>query len=159
MIAPSGDTLAYREPSGHLVTLGRTNAFGTAQWLAADGDDGAVPTFSADTSRCDPLACVARVLDGRTLSLVLKPEAFEEDCARADLIVTPLYAPASCGAEMIIDRGSLAETGAVTVSVRDGAFVLQPTRSTGEDRPWSPAPAPVHGRIRTSEDAGSDDDP
>ncbi|MCW6510077.1 ComEC/Rec2 family competence protein [Lichenifustis flavocetrariae] len=147
VIAPTGDTLAFRDAQGRLATLGHINAFGAAQWLTADGDDRDPKSVGgSDVSRCDPLACVATVLDGRTLSLVLKPEAFEEDCRRADLIVTPLYAPASCAAEMIIDRGILAETGAAAVTLRNGALVVEPARRKGEDRPWSPAPPRPHVR-------------
>ncbi|MDX7952302.1 ComEC/Rec2 family competence protein, partial [Lichenihabitans sp. Uapishka_5] len=140
VIAPTGDTLAFRDASGRLATLGHTSAFGAAQWLTADGDE-RDPQAAAGSpeARCDPLGCVATVLDGRLLSLVAKSEAFEEDCRRATIVVTPLYAPASCGAELIVDRGTLIGTGAAAVTVHNGALVLAPARRPGEDRPWSPA--------------------
>ena len=147
MVAPTGDTLAFRDASGRLATLGHVNSFGAAQWLTADGDD-RDPQAAAGSpeARCDALACVATVLDGRSLSLVAKPDAFEEDCRRADIVVTPLYAPASCAAELIIDRGVLAETGAAAVTVRAGALFVAPARQKGEDRPWSPMPPKPHPR-------------
>ena len=155
VVAPTGDTLAFRDDSGRLATLGHVSTFGAAQWLTADGDD-RDPQAAAGSpdARCDGLACVATVLDGRTLSLVQKPEAFEEDCRRADIVVTPLYAPASCGAELIVDRGLLAETGAAAVTVRAGALFVAPARARGEDRPWSPAPPKPHPRpgLRSAED-------
>ena len=62
------------------------------------------PAADPQAPRCDRLGCVAELADGRRLSLVLDAEAFLEDCARADLIVTPLVAPSTCGAELVIDR-------------------------------------------------------
>jgi competence protein ComEC len=65
--------------------------------------------------------------------------AFEEDCARAAVLVSALTAPAECRAE-VFDERRLALTGAVGL-VWDGArFVVSADRSALEDRPWSPAP-------------------
>lgn len=158
VVAPTGDTLAFRDGAGRLATLGHVNGFGAAQWLTADGDErDPAAVAGSDAARCDPLGCVATVLGGRILALVQKFEAFEEDCQRADIVVTPLYAPASCAAELIVDRGILAETGAAAITVRNGALFLAPARSPGEDRPWSPAPPKVHVRPMGAEanpDAG-----
>jgi competence protein ComEC len=151
VVAPSGDAVAFRDEAGQLAWLGRANSFGALQWLSADGDGRDPKAFSAvgsSSAHCDRSACIARVLGERTLSLVRTPDAFEEDCRRADLIVTPLYAPASCGAEMILDHETLAKTGAVAVTVRNGALFLEPARASGEDRPWSPAPKERHSHPR-----------
>lgn len=142
IIAPGGETLAFRTATGSLGIAGRSNGFAADQWLKADGDGRTVETATAEsgaTRRCDASACVARLADGRTLSLVAKPEAFEEDCRRADVIVTPLFAPASCAAELIVDSGTLADAGAVAFTLRKGAFLATSARASGEDRPWSPA--------------------
>ena len=66
--------------------------------------------------------------------------AFAEDCRRADIIVTPLVAPARCDARLVIDRISLETSGAVMLERNGEAWSVYATRAIGEDRPWSPAP-------------------
>ncbi len=168
VVAPSGDAVAFRSDGGTLALTGKRNSFAADQWLKADGDGRAVDQAMADGSaaqRCDALACVAHLAGGKTLSLVSKPEAFEEDCRRADVVVTPLYAPASCAAELIVDRGSLAATGAVGFVSRNGALIATPARAPGESRPWLPTPprfrasnsensAPTHSDDGTGSEPG-----
>jgi competence protein ComEC len=87
------------------------------------------------------MGCVGRAVDGRIVALVTARGAFLEDCARAAVIVTPLSAPEGCAAPVVIDRHSLAETGALALKFLPGGEVLQTAaRSVDEDRPWSPAP-------------------
>ena len=142
LVAPGGDAAAFRSERGTLAVLGRVDPFVATQWLRADGDARPLKGSSTDSPgalRCDAIACVGRMQGGSALSVVSKPEAFEEDCHRADVIVTPLFAPASCEAEVIVDRGTLADTGAVAFTRRNGALIATPARAAGEDRPWSPA--------------------
>ena len=49
------------------------------------------------------------------LALTRKPEALAEDCARADILVTPLQAPADCAAPNVFDGPRLARDGAVAL--------------------------------------------
>jgi competence protein ComEC len=88
--------------------------------------------------RCDSLGCVAQTPDA-SVSVVLDPRAFAEDCARADIIVSPLFAPPGCGARLVLDRASLARTGAVALRFEDERIDVTAERSPGEDRPWSRA--------------------
>ncbi len=145
VVAPDGSALAVRDDAGALGVVGRSNAFTIEQWLRADGDGREVAgrdpaTFLAKGARCDRLACVAPAPGGQMLSVVADADAFEEDCRRADIIVTPLFAPESCAAELIIDRGSLEATGALGLVRRDGAWLVETARREGGDRPWSRAP-------------------
>lgn len=168
IVAPNGDAAAFRTETGQLALAGRVNTFSAAQWLKADGDarsPDAVAASGTPGLRCDPSACVGRMSGGKTLSLVAKPDAFEEDCRRVDIIVTPLFAPSSCAAEVIVDRGSLAGAGAMAFTTRSDALLGVPARATGEDRPWSAAPSsrlaqPLLGGNATADpkdaDAGSD---
>jgi competence protein ComEC len=36
---------------------------------------------------CDPLGCIGRLADGRLVAYVFAPDAFEEDCRRAAVVV------------------------------------------------------------------------
>ncbi len=161
LVAPTGEAVAVRGTNGALGIVGKSNAFMTEQWLRADGDsraaDGSTP-LAAPNSRCDRLGCVAPVGGGQMLSVVSQAGAFEDDCRRAALIVTSLFAPASCAAEVIIDRGTLEATGAIGLVRRNGAWVSEPARTPGEDRPWSPAPKPWRPRITATTTTPSDAD-
>ena len=162
LVAPTGDAVAVRGTGGALGIVGKSNAFMAEQWLRADGDaratDGSA-SLAATNSRCDKLGCVVPVGGGQMLSVVAQPGAFEDDCRRAALIVTPLFAPASCAAEVIIDRGTLETTGAIGLVRRNGAWVSEPARTPGEDRPWSPAPKRWRPRAPVTRAAPSNDEP
>lgn len=110
-----GSGAAVRGADGRLVVLGRPGAFVTAQWLKAAGDwRGADDASLRDGVACDPLGCVADMGEGRYASFVRDARAFEEDCRRADIVVSPLRAPAGCAAALVVDRRDLAALGAVT---------------------------------------------
>ena len=143
-VAPGGDALALRAPDGRLGMLGRAGAFTAEQWLRADGDArdaGAPGALALPGRRCDRLGCVAPLPGGGFVSLVTDAQAFAEDCRRARVVVTPLVAPEPCAAPVVLDRLSLAASGAVALRRRDGGWSRRDARASGEDRPWSPAPS------------------
>jgi competence protein ComEC len=146
-VAPSGDAVAFRAADGRLAVIGRgRNAFSTEQWLRADAD-GRLASEALAKANCDKLGCVGYLASGRTVALVLDTQAFAEDCTRADIIVTPRFAPLGCAASIVIDRDKLKETGALTLAFADdGVVQLRAARAADEDRPWSPAPKRGWGR-------------
>jgi competence protein ComEC len=151
-VGPLGDAVAVRLADGHLAVLGdRPSAFAAEQWLRADAD-GRVAKSAIQRTACDKLGCVGVLADGRALSLVLDQAAFAEDCLRAAVLVTPLFAPKGCAAPIVIDRESLKTTGAVTLKANGETFVVKTARSAGEDRPWSRAPKPRWGRAAPKPD-------
>jgi competence protein ComEC len=154
IVAPSGDEAALRDADGRLALLGRRhNAYADEQWLAADGDGRDAAAARLPAATCDRLACVGDLPEGQALSVVTDRAAFEEDCARAAVVVSALTAPASCKPALLLDERRLAVTGAVGL-VWDGArFRATPDRPPGLDRPWSPAPPPAQREI------SSDDEP
>jgi len=139
-VGPTGEAVAYRGKDGKLVVIGRgRNGFAAEQWLRADAD-GRVAGEAVTRSGCDRLGCVGRLASGETLSLVLSPAAFAEDCTRADIVVTPLLAPIGCAARWVIDRDTLRESGALTLFFDKAGAHMRSARAADEDRPWSPAP-------------------
>ncbi|WP_245412002.1 ComEC/Rec2 family competence protein [Methylocella silvestris] len=145
-VAAGGEAAAYRGEDGRLAVLAaRPNLFAAEQWLRADAD-GRPAAAAVRKSECDKAACVGRLADGRTLSLVVDRAAFAEDCLRADIIVTPLFAPKGCAAQIVLDRDALKKTGAVTLALTPGGLTRAAARSPEEDRPWSPAPRRTWGR-------------
>jgi competence protein ComEC len=148
-VAPTGDAAALRQPSGELVLLGRKpHNFVGEQWLRADADERA-PADAKSAASCDSLGCVARAVDGRFVALVEDRTALIEDCARAAIVITPLYVPQGCGAPIVIDRRRLAETGAVTLRLNGERVEWNTARAPDEDRPWSRAPMKRKARAAT----------
>jgi len=142
-IAPNGAAAALRLADGKLALIGeRPNPFQAEQWLRADGDSRDVHKLGKEGSVCDKLGCTARLADGSVVALVSSYAAFEDDCLRADLVITRLAAPASCVAPLIIDRRRLGATGAVTLRFAGDGFAMTASRSVDEDRPWSKPPRP-----------------
>jgi competence protein ComEC len=146
-VAPAGDAVAFRGTDGRLAVIGRgRNAFSTEQWLRADAD-GRVASEALTKANCDKLGCVGHLASGRTVALDLDTAAFAEDCTRADIIVTPRFAPLGCAAAIVIDREKLKQTGALTLAfAKDGVVQMRAARAADEDRPWSPAPKRGWGR-------------
>ena len=143
-IAPTGASAALRLTDGKLAVIGaRPNPFEAEQWLRADGDAREARALLALGTYCDKLGCVGKLVDGSALALVMQEAAFEEDCLRADIIVSPRRAPSTCAAPLIFDRESLASSGAVTLRIAGDGFLATTARSPDEDRPWSRPPNPT----------------
>ena len=135
IVAPSGDLAAVRDADGKLQVVGkRFNAFAAEQWLAADGDGRDPATARDPDAPCDRVGCVADLPEGQSLSLVLDRAAFEEDCARAEVVVSPLTAPADCAA-LTFDERRLATTGAVGLDWDGTRFVVAADRARAGGSP------------------------
>jgi competence protein ComEC len=145
IVAPSGDLAAVRDADGKLEVVGkRFNAFAAEQWLTADGDGRDPAQARSPDAPCDRLGCVADLPEGESLSIVNDRLAFEEDCARAEVVVSALSAPQGCQAKFVLDEQALARLGAVGLTFSDDkGFTLASDRSAIENRPWSPAPEPA----------------
>ena len=78
------------------------DTFAIKEWLAADADarDYHDKALSAGIN-CDPSGCIGKLGNGDLVAYDLAPDAFEEDCRRAVLIVTTRDAPADCAAQVV----------------------------------------------------------
>jgi competence protein ComEC len=139
---------AVRGVDGRLVLMGKPSDFVADQWLKADGDNRYTDEESLKKGiTCDALGCVTTLRNGQTLAYVRSREAFFEDCARADVIVSMLYAPEFCPPHKVFDGKRLPKTGAVALSFdREGRLKVVSTRSEQANltpRPWMrPLPVP-----------------
>jgi competence protein ComEC len=139
LVAADGRTFAVRGGDGRLAfhhTGGDT--FATREWLAADADGrDASDKALGDGIACDPTGCIGKLDDGRLVSYVLAPDAFEEDCRRAAVIVATRDAPPDCDAT-VIGRRHWRDRGALAL-YRDGSgFTIESARPPNFDRPWAP---------------------
>jgi competence protein ComEC len=138
--ADNGQAVAVRTADGRLAVMKSGNdGFAVRAWLAADGD-ARTPNDSmlATGFTCDPVGCIARLKDGAVVAVVLAAEAFEEDCARAALVVTAREAPAFCRT-VVIDRASSRRTGALALYRTPNGFTTVAARPPEQDRPWARA--------------------
>src|SRR5271167_215527 len=120
IVAPSGDLAAVRDADGALEVVGkRFNAFAAEQWLSADGDGRDPAEARSRDAPCDRLGCVADLPEGEQLSIVLDRLAFDEDCARAEVVVSALTAPHDCKAKFVLDEQALARLGAAGLTWSD----------------------------------------
>jgi competence protein ComEC len=147
LVPDDGRTFAVRGADGRLAfhhTGGDT--FAIHEWLAGDADGRDVHDRSlASGISCDPSGCIGKLADGGIVAYTLSPDAFEEDCRRALLIVTPRDPPPDCAAQ-IIGRDLWRERGALALR-RDGThFVFSTARPANFDRPWAKAAAPPRSR-------------
>ncbi|SEQ82053.1 competence protein ComEC [Faunimonas pinastri] len=121
VVTPNGRTVAVRLDSGALGVAGsRPGSFAIEQILGKEGPARPPSDHLRDGWSCDREACVAIARTGVTVSQVLDPAAFAEECGRADIIVTPLEAPPLCAARLIIDGPKLKRTEAQTVRFKKG---------------------------------------
>jgi competence protein ComEC len=115
LVDGSGTTVAVRAADGqYRIAGGGRSSFAVDNWLRADGDarDAKAPGLR-DGVLCDPLGCIARTARGEEVALIQKPDAFDEDCRRAVVVISALEAPPGCAGEtLVIDRDRLKRFGA-----------------------------------------------
>jgi len=139
LVSDDGRTFAVRGPSGQFAfhhTGGDT--FAIKEWLAADADgrdyhDRAL----GEGINCDPSGCVGKLGNGDLVAYDMTPDAFEEDCRRAVLIVTARDAPADCAAQ-VVGRALWRQRGALALRREGSGFAISAVCSPNFDRPWSP---------------------
>jgi competence protein ComEC len=143
LIAADGRSFAVRGANGRLA-FHRTGSdtFAIREWLAADADGRDVNDKGlGEGVVCDPAGCIGKLADGRLVSYVLAPEAFEEDCRRAAIVVGTRDPPPDCGAT-VVGRKEWREQGALALYRDRNGFRVEPARPLSYDRPWAPRTAP-----------------
>ncbi len=91
---------------------------------------------------CDASGCIGKFAGGGLVSYVLNPDAYEEDCSRAVLVVVARGDPPADCTATVIWRALWRQRGALTLTRRDGDFIIESARPKNFDRPWSPNWAP-----------------
>src|SRR5262249_6725970 len=76
---------------------------------------------------------------GRTVALERNGTALAEDCARADLVVTPVPARGECRSKPVIDRFDTWRNGSYAVWLDPERLSIESVRDWRGLRPWVPA--------------------
>jgi len=142
LIADDGRSFAVRGAEGRLAFhhIGG-DTFSIHEWLAADADGRDVHDHGLGQGiACDPSGCIGRLADGTMVAYALDPDAFEEDCRRAALVIAVRAdAPPGCAAT-VIGREAWRERGALALRRTGSGFAVESARPQDYDRPWAPAP-------------------
>ena len=89
---------------------------------------------------CDALGCVAR-FGPRTLAVVSDGRALQEDCDRAEILVSLVAVPdgACPGPALVIDRWDLWRGGAHAIRLDSGDVIVETVAGVRGARPWTSA--------------------
>ena len=148
--------VAVRDQTGGLRVSGRANSFVAETWLRRDGIASAVrwPRRSdrrpADDGgvRCDELGCVTTI-DGQTVAIAYTRGALEDDCRRADIIISFVPVRGPCpSAHLVVDRFDLWRSGAHAIWLSGGGIRVETASHLLGRRPW----VATHRRVRALEE-------
>jgi competence protein ComEC len=152
LVSADGRNVGVRGSDGRLrlIRTAKDN-FTVKEWLAADADGRRPddPSLAAGVS-CDEAGCVVEMAGGGLVALARRPDAMEDDCMRARVMVTSWQAPEGCLAQ-VIDQDRLRREGALALRPISGDakhnFIVDAVRPSHVDRPWSHAVGDKKPRI------------
>jgi competence protein ComEC len=149
LVAADATAAAVRGRDGRLAMVNTgSDTFAFREWLAADGDPRAPKDATLrDGMNCDAAGCIAKLKDGALISFVKRVDAFEEDCRRADVVISARQAPPECAA-LVIDQRVVRTSGAIALRRVGGRFAIEATRPSGHDRPWARNAAQIESPSR-----------
>jgi competence protein ComEC len=142
LVAGDAATIAIRGADGRLAFVRKPkDKYAARDWLRRDGDGRDIEdAVGLPGLKCDGLGCVV-MKDKILIAASLRPEALEEDCARAAVVVSAAQVTACKGPIVVIDQKAAGEGWRITLSPTPTAASV---RSYRGERPWvdreSPSP-------------------
>jgi competence protein ComEC len=141
LVDARGQIAGVRLDEGRLaLSPWRRDGWVTEQWLESAGQEEAAPWPQAGQGSvsglsCDALGCVL-VRKGRTVALAREAGALEDDCARADLVVSyPRIERCRNGTPMI-GPAALRRAGGIALWIGPSGIDVLTVRETRGERPW-----------------------
>ena len=135
LVASDGATVALRGADGKLHFLRKPrDRYAARDWLRRDGDTRDIAdAIGLPGLKCDGLGCI--VNNKVLVAASLRPEAFLEDCIRAQVVVSAATAPCK-GPAVVIDGAAAAQGQGwrIRLSPPPSAVSVRSTRGT---RPWT----------------------
>ncbi len=140
LIDEKGKVAAVRGAGGNLAVLGGAKSFARETWLRRDAQKETEPAHAADLPVCDAIGCIYRPPHRPDLriALIRVADALPEDCARADIVISPVPTFGGCrGPQLVIDRFDLWRGGAHAVWLGDDDIEVRSVAQDQGQRPWS----------------------
>ena len=133
-IASDARTIALRDADGHLsFPVPPKDHFVADRWLLRDGDARSWRDAVNRNLACDGLGCIAH-RNGLAIALTARPEALDEDCSRADLVIAATKAFGCSGPRLVLDANMIASGSGYAVWLSPlRAISINQTRGA---RPW-----------------------
>jgi competence protein ComEC len=147
--------MAVRGVDGsYLVSGGERTKFVEETWArrgaAERGPAWPQTGASADGAlTCDREGCLYKAR-GRVVALERGGTALAEDCARADLVVTPVPARGACRAKPVIDPVDTWRNGSYAVWLGAEGIAIESVRDWRGERPWVPPRGPARTALSTA---------
>jgi competence protein ComEC len=136
-----GQIVAVRLDDGGLaLSPWQRDSWITEQWLRSAGQTQAAPWpevgQNADPGlRCDGLGCVVN-RQGRVVALARKPEALEEDCALASLVISYPRVERCPNGTTLIGPQALRRSGGIALWFERAEIEILTVREVRGERPW-----------------------
>jgi competence protein ComEC len=136
-IASDARTIALRGSDGRLYfPVPPKDHYAAERWLLRDGDGRPWRDAVNRNLSCDGLGCIAHQ-DGLTIALSARPEALDQDCARADLVISAVEVFSCDGPRLVLDAKQIASGGGYALRLALlRAVSINQTRGA---RPWVPS--------------------
>ena len=135
LVASDARTIALRGPDGLLhFPKPPKDRYAAQRWLVRDGDSRDWhQAIGLESTRCDGLGCVTRQA-GFVIAMALRPEALDEDCARAEIVISAAPITRCVGPKLALGSREAAAAGGY-------AMTLTPLAALGVNqwrgrRPW-----------------------
>ncbi len=141
LISPDAGLFGVMTPEGRVLNRARGQGFAAEVWLENDGD-------GATQAGAHARPGLARTEDGVTFTVAGlsiahlsgrdAEQALPRACATHDVVILAAEAPAAALPCTVIDRGHLAGTGALGLTLRKGVPTWTPAQDPDARRPWTP---------------------
>ncbi len=138
-VASSGRNIAVRGQDGLLVVARpRGDKFSVTKWLERDGDP-ATQKVAAQRAgfSCDGEGCAIKLKDNRILAYAQELAAVEEDCRKADILISRIPVHQKCTSpQVVIDKFDVWRNGAYTLSFKGQEIRVENAQDLRGNRPW-----------------------
>ncbi|MGH6920642.1 MAG: ComEC/Rec2 family competence protein [Geminicoccaceae bacterium] len=140
LVDARGQIVAVRLDDGQLaISPWRRDSWITDGWLQTAGQDEAAP-WPADGGgdedlRCDALGCIFS-RGGQRIALARRPEALEEDCALADLVISYPRIEHCPNDTPLIGPAALWHAGGIALWIERDGIETRAVREVRGERPW-----------------------
>ena len=136
LIARDAGGIAVRGADGRFMLVGKVDDYTAEQWLLRDGDERPAEEARVE-GNCDEYGCVVKYGYGRTIALAQKVGALQDDCKRADVLISAVPLRRPClGPQRVVDRFEILDGGAIALWLGDGTTRSLSVAETRGRRPW-----------------------